>query len=256
MLGSLASAALALALVCAGAGKRDDDDDTRKRRRPAARAPRVTAPIEVPIDVGVGVIGLVPNPPAFSDQPVFTGLTLSVEAVVDKELIQKNRHRIPPQWRAAARNVNELRIRPWWLGLIPETLVISPAIFNTGMYGAIWRPLGAGVTLIDSPVRLSVGAALDVAYLFIHSKTLPPGGVVPGTQSFTHFLRPGLNATAQLEVPITERFLVSTGWASDFFVPQPIGGAPWELFPLEDSLWHLGGPFLALHFRFPYAIGP
>ena len=134
--------------------------------------------------------------------------------------------------------------------------MISPQVLNTGMYGAIWRPLGAGLTLVDSPVRVAIGAAIDAAYIFIHSSSLPPGGVTPGTQSFTHFLRPGLNVQALVEVPVTETFLVSTGWSSDFFVPQPIGGLPWQLFPLEDSLWHLGGPFLALHFRFPYRIEP
>ena len=248
--------ALAVALALAGAGKRTDAAERKRERAREHAREQARAPVEIPIDVGVGPILLVPNAPLFSDQPVFTGLTLHIEAVIDKELIRKNRDRIPRQWRGAARNLNELRVRPWWMAFIPEELVISPALFRTGMYGAVWRPLGAGLTFFDAPVRLAASAAIDVAYLFIHSSAVPAGRVPAGSQSITHFLRPGLNLTLLAELPITESFLVSTGWSSDVFVPQPLGGAPWEIFPLQDALWHLGGPFLEVHFRFPYRVTP
>jgi len=55
-------------------------------------------------------------------------------------------------------------------------------------------------------------------------------------------------------VPLTDSLLLSGGWSSDLFIPQPFGGAPWELEPLDDALWHLGGPFLKVHVRIPYTV--
>jgi hypothetical protein len=225
-----------------------------KKKRPGRggrrRAP--SGPVEIPIDIGVGPVAVVPNPPVFQDQPVHGALALSLAAVIDQDLIKKYRNRIPPGLRGAASRVNEVRVRPWFLAIVPELIIISPQFLNTGMYGAVWRPVGLGISLVDEPVHISVNAGLDLAYIFIHSRTL--GGGNATTQSFTHFARPGINLDAILEIPITDSFLVSTGWSSDFFVPQPLGGTPLEIEPLDQSLWHLGGPFLKLHFRVPFEV--
>lgn len=218
-----------------------------KKRKPAPKRP--SGPITVPIDVGVGPIALVPTGAAFWDQPVHSGLTLSVAAVVDQALIRRYRDQIPAEWRNAAGNVKEARVRPWFLALIPEVLVISPSWLRTGMYGAIWRPLGLGLTFLDEPVHVSAHASLDLAYVFIHSSAPPPLG-----PNFTHFLRPGVNLDLTAEVPLTDSVLMSTGWSSSFFPPQPVGRPPWELWPLDGSLWHLGGPFVKLHVRIPYEL--
>jgi hypothetical protein len=123
---------------------------------------------------------------------------------------------------------------------------VSPAWLHTGMYGAIWRPFGLGVTFLDEPnVNVGAHAAIDLAYLFIHSSTIPEP---------THFLRPGLNLDLVAEFKITDTFLISSGWSSSFFPPQPMGRPPWEFLPLEGSLWHLGGPFVKLHVRIPYEV--
>lgn len=231
---------------------RDDDDKHRSRRRPA---PRPAGPITVPIDVGVGPALLLPNPPAFASQPMFTGLSLSIAAVIDQELIRDHASQIPPGLRRAARGLHEVRYRPWFLAVVPELLVVSPqleGLSSTGMYGAVWRPLGIGLTLFDEPVSVALNGALDVAALYVHSTAL--GGGSATAQSHTVFLRPGLNLELVLEVPLTDALLLSTGWSSDLFVPQPFGGAPWEIVPLDDALWHLGGPFLKVHVRIPYTV--
>jgi hypothetical protein len=67
-------------------------------------------------------------------------------------------------------------------------------------------------------------------------------------------LRPGLQVHVTAELPLTDTLRLRGGWASDFFIPQPWGRPPWELFPLEDSLWHLGGPFVVVAWRFPYTV--
>jgi hypothetical protein len=217
---------------------------TRKRSgsRPASGA------VQIPIDVGVGPVAILPSPPLLLEQPVFTAATISIAAIVDRATIQKYKDRIPRQYREAASRVSRVEVTPWWLKLIPETLIISPDILpgvtNTGMYGAIWRPIGIGLTIVDTPVRLSTNASLALTYVYIHSQTRPD----------THFLRPGLTLDGVLEVPLSENLLVSTGWVSDFYIPQPLGGAPWEVLPWETWLWHLGGPFFKVHIRFPYEV--
>ena len=231
------------------------DDDDPKRRPPRRPASRPAGPVTVPIDIGVGPALLLPNPPAFAAQPMFTGLSLSIAAVIDQELIREHANRIPPGMRKAARGLNEVRYRPWFLAIVPKLLVLSPqleGLSSTGMYGAVWRPLGIGLTLLDEPVRVAVNGAVDVAALYLHSTTL--GGGSAATQSHTLFLRPGLNLELVFKLPLTESLLLSGGWSSDLFIPQPFGRAPWEILPLDDALWHLGGPFLKVHVRIPYTV--
>ncbi|HEY4223150.1 MAG TPA: hypothetical protein VGO62_17450, partial [Myxococcota bacterium] len=115
-----------------------------------------------------------------------------------------------------------------------------------------WRPFGAGLSLLHAPVDVSVNGAVDVAYIFIHSATL--GGGTVTTNSITHFLRPGINLNLTAELPITDSLLLSGGWSSDLFIPQPFGRPPWEITPVDNSLWHLGGPFLQVHVRIPYEV--
>ena len=239
---------LALAVLTAAAG---DRAPKRKRRAPPVKVP--AGPVVVPIDIGVGPVLLLPNPgPIFDDQPVHFGLALSIAAVIDQQLIRKHANRIPKQWRGAARGLGEVRYRPWFLALVPELLVISPQLKDTGIYGAVWRPLAIGVSLFDEPVRVSVGAGIDVAALVVHSTDL--GGGTTAAQSFTLVLRPGVNLEAVVELPLGDSVSLSTGWSSDVLLPQPLGRPPWEVLPLNEALWHLGGPFLKLHVRIPYEV--
>jgi hypothetical protein len=172
-------------------------------------------------------------------------------------MIRANAGRLPPWARNAASSLTEVKVRPSYLALLPETLVISPQFNNTGMYGAIWRPIGFGLTLVDTPsFRVHANAALDAVALVVHSTTVGVSAGAPaGTQSLTLVLRPGLNATVAAEVPLSKEWRVSAGWSSDFFVPQPIGRPPWEFEPFGDALFHLGGPYLMVHGRFPYTVG-
>jgi hypothetical protein len=227
----------------------------RRARRPTSSAS--SGPLTVPVEVAAGPIALLPSPPLLFDQPVHAGLRIEIAAVVDRALLRANAGRLPPFARRVAGSLNEVKVRPSYLALLPEELILSPQFMNTGMYGAIWRPLGLGIGLVDQPgFRVRAGAAVDAVALVVHSTTVGvPAGSPAGAQSFTLVVRPGLNATLAAEVPLSKEFLVSAGWASDFFVPQAIGRPPWEIFPLENSLFHLGGPYVMLHGRFPYTVG-
>jgi len=206
-------------------------------------APAVhAAKVKVPVDLGLGPAGYHFFGAVGDDQPVHYGLKISLEAVIDKELIKRNRSKIPASYRAMAGSMEEVRFSPSIF--IPDALIISPKLEQTGIYGVTWRPVGLNVPLIKSGVRLTVGAALLLTYAFLYSDTLPT----------THFVRPGLDLGAELEIPITKSFLVSLGWSSGLYVPQKLGELGMGTLPdeLDQTIWHAGQGFLQLHFRFPY----
>ncbi|WIG92850.1 hypothetical protein [Myxococcus sp. SDU36] len=203
----------------------------------AAPAQRVT----VPVDVGVGPAAFAFFGPVFDDQPIHTGLKLSVEAVLDKEWLKKNQRRVPPRYRKYAKSLDEVRISPSIL--IPDALIISPKLRDTGMYGATWKPLSLGVPLTSSPARLSLGAGLLLTYVYMHSDTLPD----------THFVRPGAEVGIDLELPLSKSFLLGVGWESAFYVPQELGGLGLPE-RLSEGIFHVGQVYLQLHFRFPYTV--
>lgn len=242
-------------LVCAVLFGAADADAAKKRttRKRARKAPTPSGPVEIPIEVRAGPIALIPSPPAFGDQPVFAGLQIHVAAVVDQDLIRRYRSQVPAWARGAARNVDEVQVRPWYLALIPDVLIISPQVKDTGMYGAIWRPFGVGLPLFKSEAfKLKADAGVGLTVLYLHSQTLGGGTVTSPSHTFT--VRPGLNLGLTGLVPLSKSWLVSFGWSSEFFVPQVIGGGFFDALPLGESLWHLGGPFFSIHHRFPLAL--
>lgn len=195
---------------------------------------------EVLIDVGVGPTGLLVFGPVFQDQPLHYGLRLSVEAIANQAAIRKNLRKVPKKYQKQARQMEEVRIAPlWWL---PDTLIISPPVQGTGMYGITFTPIGVGLAM-GGPVRLSVGAdlALSYAYLFSDSPQIPT----------THFIRPGAALELEAEIAPVKNFAISAGWQSTFYIPQTLGsfGASG---PLEQSIWHIGQVFLKFHVRVPY----
>ena len=211
---------------------------------PPAEAAKNKGPktVDIPIDIGVGPAAHVITGPVFQDQPVHFGLEFSLEAVLDHKLIKKFKNRIPSQYRKMAMSLDEVRISH---PLIPRTFFISPAgvLSDTGMYGIGFRPIGIDIPLIKKGVRFEVGIGARLSYFYMHSKSLP---------SPTHFLRPGLDAKAELEVPFSESTLISLGWDSQVYIPQEVGGSILAIGPLNNSIWHIGQAFVKLHVRVPY----
>ncbi|HZI09248.1 MAG TPA: hypothetical protein VE153_02590 [Myxococcus sp.] len=201
-----------------------------------AAAQRVT----VPVDVGVGPAAHAFFGPLFEEQPIHPGLKISVQAVLDREWLRKNERAIPAKYRKRARGLSEIRISPSIL--IPDTLIISPKLRDTGMYGVTWKPLALGLPLSSGPARLSLGGGLLLTYAYVHSDTLPD----------THFARPGAEVGVDLELAFTQSFLVSLGWESAFYVPQELGGLG---LPdrVRDGIFHVGQAYVQFHVRFPYA---
>lgn len=219
-----------------------------RRQRPSRRArrgrrARPSGTVTVPINIGIAPTANFITGPIQGDQLIHTGLRLYVAAVLDQKLLRAQRHRIPRQYRKRIARSTEIRYNPYSL-FTPHSVIISPKIRETGIYGLAFRPLGIGLAITPPPVRLSFDAGLMIKYMFIHSDKL---------DSPTHFIRPGLEFRGDLEFPIVrDAFHMSIGWASQFYPPQKIGGWPWEFWPLNRTIWHVGQAYLMAHFRFPY----
>lgn len=208
----------------------------------ASRAERA----EIPVDFGIGpaayyFFGL----PYENRGPIpHFGLKLNLYAVIDRDLINRHKNRVPPQYRKMAGSVTEVRITPSLL--IPDALILSPKVDSlggTGIYGITWRPLSLGMPLVGNPqsrVRLDLRAGLLLTYAYLYSDFLPT----------THFARPGADLMLEMELMASRQFLVSLGWASQLYVPQKLGSFGFGT--LEESIFHVGQAFLKLHFRFPY----
>ena len=210
-------------------------------------APVGASEIEVPIDVGVGPSGLMWNGPLAADQPLHYALSsMSGGAVLDQELIKKNGKRIPKQYRKMAKNLDEVRIGHL---LLPDTIIISPKINRTGMYGVNWSPLKLGLPLVKKPFRLKLTVNPVLTYTFIHSDLVEIGT--------THFLRPGIAGGVSLEFPLFGPFRCSVHARSQVYIPQATGGSVVDLGFTENGLanhaiWRVTQFALRIHYRFPY----
>ncbi len=216
-----------------------------KKGTPKKKAKKPREPITITADVGVGPAAHFFTGPLQDDQVVHAGLKLDVQGIIDQATIRANQERIPKKWRKRALQLEEFRLSPfWWL---PDTLVISPKLERTQMYGVVFRPLALGLAPLRHPVRFTLGAGLLATYLYVDSSLWTGGGM--------HFLRPGLDLRAELELPLGRAFALSLGWASAFYVPQEVGsGLRGVGEGFSGTIWHVGQAFVLFHFRFPYDV--
>lgn len=199
--------------------------------------------LQVPVEVGAGPSAFIFTGQVFEDQPVHFGLALSAAAVLDRKFLKKHKKRVPARYRALISRMDEVRISYWWL---PDTLIISPPVWGgTQMYGISWRPLSLGVPLVKKGVRITASVGPRLTWLFIHSTSIP---------SPTHFLRPGLDARLNMEIPVSQRFRFSVGGASQVYIPQRIGAGFFEIGPMRENIWHIGQLYLKFQVRFPMRV--
>ena len=211
-----------------------------KKRKVKKR--RVKKPVEIPIDIGIGPAVHQFTGPVQRAQQYHTGLKLSLAAIIDQAVIASQAHKIPKKYRGLAKKVDTVRFRPGALVFVPDTVFISPPQDDTGVYGANWRLISLGVPMLSI---LNVGTGLNITYAYLTGSDENPQ---------THFVRPGLDLTANVEIPFSRSFLVSFGWASFFYPPQAVGGDVFALGNLDESIWHIGQAYFRLHFRIPYTV--
>ncbi|WP_146973489.1 hypothetical protein [Lujinxingia vulgaris] len=209
----------------------------------------------IPVQIGVGPAGVMVGSPSLSsgyggdvydDQPIHLGVRIDLEAVITSDLVREHPKVVPRQYRNQLLAAGEVRYRPGIAAILPRSVYFSPKIWDTGMYGATWSLLGAGLALSPSPFRVSLGASLIGTALFMHSDTLP---------SPTFFVRPGIDITLDFEIQAARDFGLSFGWSSMVHLPQPVGGSVLEMGSFDEgSIWHIGQFYVQGNFRFPYHI--
>ncbi len=234
-------------LTCAKTkrGKKPRPRSKKRIKARKSRRQRQKQAVTVPVDVGIGPAAHFVTGPIQDDQQIHTGLKVSLAAIIDKELIEAQKHRIPKKFRAMAAKTNEVRFRPGILAFVPDTIFLSPQRDATQMWGANWRLAGIGGALGTAP-RLGISLGLNVTYAFVGSERDELGD--------THFLRPGLDGRIDAEFPLSDTVLISLGWTSFVYPPQEVGGPLLELGDMDRSIWHIGQAFLKLHFRIPYTV--
>lgn len=214
-----------------------------------------TRTAEVPVQIGVGPAGYLLGGPTldevgwggglFDEQPIHTGLRLSLMGVIDAELVDEHPGMVPSQHRGRIQQAGEVRYAPGIVSLIPSSLYLSPGLGDASVWGATWSPIAIGMALTSEPVRFSGRGAVIATAKYISSETVSSPYV---------FLRPGVELNFDLEIPIAEEFLVSFGWSSKVHLPQPLDGGILDVGDFdEDSLWHIGQFYMQVHFRVPYS---
>jgi hypothetical protein len=222
---------------------------------------------EIPVNIGVGPAAFyVPEKLQDDDPEPFYGLRLHIKAVIDKKLIEKNKGKIPKKYQKALAKVDEVRVGYLF---IPEAIMVGTRKKEHGpeFYGATWRPIGLGVPVKMGPTRFTLGTGLLITYAFVNigdykiadaiDEDIEAGKVrvedLEYREQITHFLRPGMDLKAELEIKFTDSFLTSFGWSSAYYVPQKIGGGIGSLGmdELKKSLWRIHQAYFMLHYRIP-----
>jgi len=182
-----------------------------------------------------------------ADQPWHFGWRLEIAAVIDEEWARENPSYVPPGQRERIAEFGEVRYRPGPLSVVPRSLIISPKVWDTGLYGATWELLRVGIGGGLEWLRLRARGGVVATYAFMHSEA---DGLAPNF----HFLRPGIDVELGLYIPFGEAGGFRIGWTSNIYVPQAIGGGIFQFGGTRGSLWHIGEAYALLHFRFPYEL--
>ncbi len=202
--------------------------------------------VDLPLNIGFG--------PAFNyfpqiisdDQMIHYSLKLNMYAVLDRELIEQNKARVPKKYRGFIEGKDEIKITYIF---IPESIIISPEYRHTGIYGANFRPLSIGIPLLKSKdFKSNINLGINITYMFIHSDT------IFDKSGSMNFFRPGINIQLDNNIRISKKFLFSFGIDTYFYIPQEIrDGSPiLEIGNSQRWIWFCGQPYLMVNLRLPY----
>lgn len=247
-LATLVALTLAHSPILAAEGPHQKSTLAKKAKKAPSGKKKSTSKITVPLDIGVGPSFNHFFGPIGDDQYFHYGIKLDIAAIINRQVIKDNIDKVPKKYRKMAGSIDELKYYPlWWL---PDSLIISPKVDKTGIYGVTFRPIHLGIDLFSVGglgLSVSVGAIVTYAYImsdaFVNSDSM-------------HFLRPGADVRAELSMMFTDSVGISLGWASAFYIPQSVDkkdSSFWDVPGIDDSLWHNGQAFLMFHYRFPYS---
>ena len=227
-------------------GQKKGKKKGKKKGNKPTKAPPPAGKTSIPVQIGIGpAFHLITGPVQDAQLPIY-GLKTYTSAIIDNETIQANKSKIPKKFRSTIAKAREIRISPLILALIPDTLFISPKVGKgtTQMYGVVFRPIAFGIAPLSNDwFRFDINAGLLVMYAYLDSEEERIGE--------NHLLDVGLDAKASFEFKLHKSFLLTLGWASQFYLPMQLGGTFWKV-GTKNAFWHVGQAFLLLNFRFPY----
>ena len=245
--------------------QRQQDRTQPRQQQPQQQQPQQQRPrpggvqvAEIPVQVGVGPAGNILAGPTFpslrfgndiyDDQPIHFGLRLNITAVIEPELVRRHPGLVP---RSVAHQIIQsggVRYRPGVLALVPRTVYLQPPFGDAMSLGATWSVIGLGLSPVQSPVRLTLGGSLIGTLLYIRTPSLVANNYL--------FARPGVELNLDVEIPFSERFLISVGWSSMIHIPQTLQESGAAMFGMggltRNSLWHIGQFYVQGHVRVPY----
>jgi len=206
----------------------------------------VGAPVDVPVEMGLGPAAFTFAGPMYGDQPLHTGLRLHFKAVLDEGLVEAHENAMPSVLAERIRSRGEIRVGYW---AIPESIFLSPERLQTSVWGATWR-MGSFEWSWGRTVKLRFGAGFLFTYARIVSEQL---------RSPTHFARPGTDAKLELELALGDHLRLTLGGSSQLYLPQQLGASPFgsvlsSFHHLRRSIWHIANAYLVLGGRFPVSV--
>ncbi|MGE4233202.1 MAG: hypothetical protein AB7F43_07730 [Bacteriovoracia bacterium] len=179
----------------------------------------------IPIEVGLGPSL---NRLNFStNRPYSLGLKISLSAVLDKKYLKEHKDKIPANYEGLVKTTDRVSISHL---LVPDTIYI-PTSKDLLVFGATWKPMSAGLLLLNGPVQLGVGLGVVLTYLYLKSTQT---GVI-------NFLRPGISPQIDLLVPLFLRLALSIGANTQLYIPQRVG---------NDKIWRVDQGYFLLHYYF------
>lgn len=167
------------------------------------------------------------------------GIALDAAAVVPGDVA---RAKAPRSARRFIDKHGEVRVRPWWLAVIPQEILTAPGD-SISAFGARWALFGFDGSLsLGSPA--SVGIGLDVLSLdWVHLS----GPALSATENVWNI---GTAAKATLELFPRAPVGLECGWVQQVGFPT----APWQAPDHRASTWTTGTARLLLHGRIPLSL--
>jgi len=176
-------------------------------------------------------------PSLFQDiRPWLPGLALDASAAVPGELA---RAKAPRRFRGLIPRRGEIRVRPWWLAILPHEVILAPHD-SLSVYGARWSLFGleGGLGLTD---HLALRAGIDLpSFQWEHLS----GPALTGAQDVWNL---GAAAKTSLHYQPADFLAFEAGWVQQ--VGAPIGR--WEAPDRAVLAWTSGTARALVHVRIP-----
>lgn len=206
-----------------------------------APRPARAGEVVVALDVAGGPQLILPYGAPEAERALHTGLVFSTRIIVDPKSLREQAEALPWPWKLVALKTKVVRWNP--IPYVPDSFIVSPGLGRGSALGLSWRVADVGVALAKQP-RFTLSGAGRLTWISFF------GGDTPAT----HFLRPGIEVRAELEIPLSQVWFLAVGYSSQLYIPQAWGAAPWRIGPREDWLWHVGQIYLSGHRRQPDSI--